>query len=93
MATTTNSKPSVTISEKSFQMLTELRQVLDDASEEAIKSDELYAGKIITDLLDEVENALNRVTSYTKRVKVASKRKTMQSRRKQLRDTAAQQGA
>ena len=88
-----NGKPTVTISDKSREMLTQLRQVLDDASDEAIKENELYAGRIITDLLDQVEAALNRVNSYTKRVNVAAKRKTIKSKRKQMRGTSSVQSA
>jgi sugar-specific transcriptional regulator TrmB len=81
-------RPSVTISDKSREIIEGVRQMLDEASDEAIAASETYAADLLIDLLDQVENALTRVSKFTKRVKVASKRKTIKTLRKKQRGEA-----
>jgi|GEM_PF-5364062 sugar-specific transcriptional regulator TrmB len=81
-------RPPVTISDKSREIIEGVRQMLDEASDEAIAASETYAADLLIDLLDQVENALTRVSKFTKRVKVASKRKTIKTLRKKQRGEA-----
>ena len=79
-----NQKPLVQISDNDFQSLSELRNMLNQNAQEAVKNQSPYMAGIFTELLAQVEKELTRVNRFAGRMSVAAMRKQV----KQLRTVA-----
>ena len=82
-------RPQITISERSRDVLENIRNMLDQESEAATQSGDTFSARIITNLLDQVERELSRVNNFTRRTRVASRRKIIKQQRKAAAATAA----
>lgn len=79
-----NQKPLVQISDSDFQSLSDLRNMLSQNAQEAVKNQSPYMAGIFTELLAQVEKELSRVNKFAGRMSVAAMRKQV----KQLRTVA-----
>ena len=89
--TATSKKRPTTVSPEDSQALADLRDMLDQRSDEALAQNKPYIAGILTELLAHIDKEVNRVNRYAKRISVAAKRDKVRQLRKAI--NGAQTGA
>ncbi len=87
------SRPKVTISPKSREVLENICNVLDDESKAVTSAGETFAASVITNLLADARRSLTRVNNYMASVEIAERRKEIKLQRKQNASAAPSAGS
>ena len=80
---------NIPATEADFGALTQLRNMLDQQSEEAIADQRVYIAGVITELLVDVDEKLTRATRFSRRTTNAAKRNRVKALRKAQREGTA----
>lgn len=88
MATSQGKAKFVPATQEDFDSLNELRNTLDQQSEEALAGNRPYIAGILTEMLVFVDDKLNRASRFSRRLNNADKRARVRAQRKALREAA-----